>query len=186
MPKTPKKKKGGTAKKSSRTPRSIKKDIKAAAQSIPSLLTDRIDFANEPPPAQQQSPPPTPFGEVRRMPKHSSAYNVGKQRVLWTGVTAFTILVFGMWLWNARALIQNFHFGSSVEAAILEKTSANLQQTLNQASATEQVNEALNKEAEEVQKKRQMEEQLKFILAEELSVMVATSTDATTTDDVSV
>lgn len=111
-----------------KTAKKIRREIKKAVEQLPGLLIEHVRFQElEKASETLELPEPVHHGRIEtrvRQALLSGGEKIIRQKKLWlwTGVVAFTVLVFAMWTLNVRVMWQDSLRGENRPTSILVET----------------------------------------------------------------
>lgn len=142
----------------------VERDIRRAVDSIPELLAEKT--------------PPTDM-------RHEHEDFSQKRRILTIGVASFSLLILGLWYWNARTMVSRVFAAQSPEERLLNQAAENFQKTMNDVAAAD-VAARLAREADAADKEAEIAAVLSEEFAAHLAATASTTSDsATSTIDAS-
>lgn len=104
-------------KKSAKKDKRIKKEIKEAVDKIPGLIFESAVFNR---PAENLVYRELASAEPRFWPE-ANRQEQRRRSMMWTGVIVLTLIVFGLWLFNLRAVFGDTLRGKTTEKSLWEE-----------------------------------------------------------------
>lgn len=107
----------------------IKQSIHEAVDSLPGLLVEEAQQRTAGVPTIDPVSLETRLSVTEKKPsknRYEPALEAKKRFMLWGGVSLITAMIFFVWIWNARAMIQNVTQSHGTEATIINNAGQNL------------------------------------------------------------
>jgi len=151
-----------------------RKDIKQAANSLPSFIIERVPFAVEspkPPVERKEMEIPQPKKKELNPSAYNSQFEQQKRKLLWFVVGTIMIFIVSLWVVNVRTQVTDAGFNFGSEEKLWQAAKEDFQSMVKtpQLPITQTQDTLLPEE----------EEKIKQILAENLILLSATSTTST-------